>query len=171
MLLELSDSRIIPYNLRNGVEFIRSSLSEIASGKYASTIESLNITLEFLEDSIDNFDQSIQGFMSRHSDTEHYDANQIRMVNDQIMLLERIFILPQGVPGRPRTRNAIFAPSKYNAYGASAFPGLIDLLFDADKLKPDELQIRGEEIKKHISDLMIMMNNAAKFLRPPAASF
>ena len=42
---------------------------------------------------------------------------RLRELNDQIMNLERTFILPKGLPGRPEMRNALFSPAKFNAYG------------------------------------------------------
>ena len=44
--------------------------------------------------------------------------------------LERAFIYPYGLPGRRLVRHVIFAPSKYNAYGSSSFPGIGDVLFN-----------------------------------------
>ena len=43
--------------------------------------------------------------------------SSLRMLNDQIMLLERTFLLPQGLPGRSYHRHAIFSPAKFNIYG------------------------------------------------------
>ena len=45
------------------------------------------------------------------------DPIRLRMMNDQIMMLERVFILPKGLPGRPETRHSLFSPSKFNSYG------------------------------------------------------
>ena len=45
----------------------------------------------------------------------------VRMLNDKLMLLERIFLLPQGLPDRQNFRNAIFSPSKLNSYGKIHF--------------------------------------------------
>ena len=39
------------------------------------------------------------------------------MLNDKLMLLERVFLLPQGLPDRLNVRNAMFSPSKQNSYG------------------------------------------------------
>jgi hypothetical protein len=84
-----------------------------------------------------------------------------------MMLLERVFLLPQGLPGRPGTKHAIFAPAKHNTYGSSAFPGLADLLTDLKDSTGDERKKNLKELKRHASDLMIMINNAADFLNPP----
>ena len=71
-----------------------------------------------------------------------------------------------GLPGRPESRNAIFAPGKFNLYGASAFPGISDLLHEIDDLEGADKEARWKEIRRHVSDLMIMIQEAARFLRP-----
>ena len=71
-----------------------------------------------------------------------------------------------GLPGRPEARHAIFAPGKFNLYGKSAFPGISDLLHETDDLKPEAKTARWKEMEKHVSDLMIMIQEAAKFLSP-----
>ena len=68
--------------------------------------------------------------------------------------------------GRPEVRNAIFAPGKYNKYGAAAFPGLGDLLHEIDDLEKEAKEKRWKEIRKHLSDLMIMIQEASRFLLP-----
>jgi hypothetical protein len=51
-------------------------------------------------------------------------------------------------------------------YGASAFPGIADLLHKIDELEGDSKEARWKEIQRHVSDLMIMIQEAARFLRP-----
>ena len=45
------------------------------------------------------------------------DNFQLRDLNDQLMLLERVFLLPKGLPGRPDVRHALFSPANFDAYG------------------------------------------------------
>ena len=45
------------------------------------------------------------------------DSLRLRMKNDQMMMLERIFLLPDGLPGRKNYRHALLSPSKFNSYG------------------------------------------------------
>ena len=42
---------------------------------------------------------------------------RLRRRNDQQMLMERIFLLPQGLPGQHSNRHALFSPAKFNSYG------------------------------------------------------
>ena len=70
--------------------------------------------------------------------------------------------------GRPGVRNAIFAPAKFNSYAGSAFPGISDLLHEIDDLDEESKSARWKEIRRHLSDLMIMIQEAERFLRPVA---
>jgi hypothetical protein len=45
------------------------------------------------------------------------DYFQQRALNDQLMMLERVFLLPKGLPGRPDVRHALFSPANFDAYG------------------------------------------------------
>ena len=68
--------------------------------------------------------------------------------------------------GRPDSRNAIFAPSKFNSYAGAAFPGITDLLHEIEDLDEKSKESRYEELKRHVSDLMIMIQSATRFLYP-----
>ena len=59
--------------------------------------------------------------------------------------VERAFIYSYGLPDRQLVRHVIFAPSKYNLYGSSSFPGVSDILF---KLKETG---NNEEVDKQLS--------------------
>jgi len=80
--------------------------------------------------------------------------------------LDRVFILPYGLPGRPEWQHAVLSPSLYDSYDASFFPGLTDLLTEIH-----ELQNQGEdasrpirELRKHVSDLRIAVKQAGDYM-------
>lgn len=54
---------------------------------------------------------------------------ELRRFNDRMIKVERAFIYSYGLPERRLIRHVIFAPSKYNLYGSSSFPGVSDVLF------------------------------------------
>ena len=58
---------------------------------------------------------------------------ELRRLNDQMIKVERAFIYSYGLPGRRLVRHVIFAPSKYNLYGTSSFPGVSDILFKLEE--------------------------------------
>merc|ERR1719154_190183 len=126
--------------------------------------ESFNLLVESFQAfkmSVENFSQKLEKIK-----TETILGNELsqRIMNDQIMLLERIFLLPQGLPGRSNYRHSFFSPSKFNAYSGAALPGISDLLHGVDKLSQEEKKTRFKELRKHLSDLMIVFRQAASWL-------
>ena len=98
------------------------------------------------------------------TEDELEDQYRLRSLNDQIMLLERVFLLDGGLPGREYHRHILFSPMKNNIYGGAAFPGISDLLFDLETLSGEEKIQRGKEMQKHLSDIMIILRQAASWL-------
>ncbi|KAB7496033.1 putative zinc metalloprotease TRE2 [Armadillidium nasatum] len=157
----LADSSILPYSLGRLPSIMMSNLQNNKNRErliqmYDKYIE-LENSMKKLGDSVSKFEDMIKSFTS-------LSELQIRAINDQMMKLEQIFILPQGLPGRPSVRNTAFASSNFDEYSSSGFPALSDLLYDFDKLNQTEQQSRTKMIKRHISDLTIMTDRAAAFL-------
>ena len=166
MLLSLSDSKIIPYNLNHIPEAMEDALESFRKENITKTLNGNNASLDILEEAVDEFKSACAERMATLKDVNTDDPLSLRALNDQLMMLERVFIMPGGIPGRKSIRHAIFSPSKFNAYGSSAFPGLTDLLHDIDKLDEIEKKKRWKEIRMHISDLMIIVKSATEFLEP-----
>ncbi|XP_032151694.1 N-acetylated-alpha-linked acidic dipeptidase 2-like [Sapajus apella] len=85
------------------------------------------------------------------------------MMNDQLMLLERAFIDPLGLPEKPFYRHIIFAPSSHNKYAGESFPGIYDAIFDIEN-KVDS-RLAWKEVKKHISIAAFTIQAAAGTLK------
>ncbi|RXM94100.1 Glutamate carboxypeptidase 2 [Acipenser ruthenus] len=86
---------------------------------------------------------------------------EVLRLNDQLMDLERAFIDPLGISGRPWYRHVIFSPSLHDAYGSSSFLGLMDALFDIEK---DQAR-RWEQVKKEISVITFIIHSAASTMK------
>uniref|UniRef100_A0AAR2JZU9 Glutamate carboxypeptidase 2 n=1 Tax=Pygocentrus nattereri TaxID=42514 RepID=A0AAR2JZU9_PYGNA len=102
--------------------------------------------------------------LTQYANTIHVLA--VRMLNDQLMYLERAFIDPLGLPGRPFYRHVVFAPSSHNKYAGESFPGIYDALFDIENAAdPDRA---WDEVKRQISIATVTVNSAANTLHPVA---
>ena len=66
-------------------------------------------------------------------------SSRLRALNDQLMLLERVFILPRGLPDRPGVRHALFTPSKFNSYGKKKCLTELGLCTNFSAKRADEL--------------------------------
>ena len=167
MLFELADSMILPYNLKTFAEMMRTEMTKLQNGNTSIILERYDITLDHVSEAIDQFDEKVDDYV-RYVNTlsERTDPNELRMINDQLMMLERVFILPEGLPmGRKKSRHAIYSPALFDSYAGAAFPGIGDLIHKIDELEGDELTQRVKELKRHVSDLMIVIQNAASFLK------
>merc|ERR550532_1291540 len=83
------------------------------------------------------------------------------------MLLDRKFIDPIGLPERPLARNVVFAPSDHDSYAGSNFPGLVDTLFQIEKLTGAEEEEKWQEVAKQLSIITFFIDNAAAALQLP----
>ena len=146
--------------------------------KFAAKIKSTNlcnssfdVSLEYLRDAIDEFHIETQKFMKMiKTQSKEIKANpfKLKMINDQMMQLERVFLMDGGLPERQETRHAVFAPSKFNKYSGNGFPAISDLLYEFEKLEvgSSDHKKRVNLLKQHVSDLMIMTKAATRFLKP-----
>jgi len=57
---------------------------------------------------------------------------QLARVNDALTRVERAFLLPNGLPGRPWFRHAIYAPGLTTGYSSWTLPGLRQALIEND---------------------------------------
>lgn len=161
-----ADSSIIPYSLERLPEAIKQSIKDIKSNGRGDKLLKIYDKFPILEESVDDFIDATSVFVRNLNEMKDImNPMMIRAVNDQIMKLEQVFILPSGLPGRPETRHAVFAPSQFDSYAASGFPGISDLLYKIDDLEPEELHQREKDIMKHISDLTILVQRATSLLR------
>ena len=162
----MADSHVLPYSLGHFPKRMRDALDTMEANNVTGLMEANGATLDHLSAAVGRFSAAVDRHEQALKTMDLGDELKLRMANDQLMGLERVFVMPRGLPGRPDSRHAIFAPAKFNKYGASAFPGISDLLHEVEKLRGEEKEKRWEEMRLHLSDLMIMVDNAADFLSP-----
>ncbi|MCI4385582.1 hypothetical protein PGIGA_G00052080, partial [Pangasianodon gigas] len=134
--------------------------------KHPQEMERYTVTFDALFSAVDNFTDAAQEFQQRLNTLDTANSLSVRMVNDQLMYLERAFIDPLGLPGRPFYRHVVFAPSSHNKYAGESFPGIYDALFDIENAAEPERA--WSEVKRQISIAAFTVNAAADTLRPVA---
>lgn len=132
--------------------------------KHPQEMERYAVTFDALFSAVDNFTQAVQEFQQHLNTLDTTNSLSVRMVNDQLMYLERAFIDPLGLPGRPFYRHVVFAPSSHNKYAGESFPGIYDALFDIKNAAEPERA--WSEVKRQISIAAFTVNAAADTLRP-----
>uniref|UniRef100_A0AAX7TF30 Glutamate carboxypeptidase 2 n=1 Tax=Astatotilapia calliptera TaxID=8154 RepID=A0AAX7TF30_ASTCA len=164
LIFLLADSQLLPLDVNEYADSLRKYAQSIAqlAQKNLVEMETYKVSFDSLFSAVENFTVAARDFHERLNQ----NPLQLRIMNDQLMYLERAFIDPLGLPGRPFYRHVIFAPSSHNKYAGESFPGIYDALFDiqnsADPAKA------WEEVKRQISIAAFTVHAAAMTLTPPA---
>ncbi|XP_053167805.1 N-acetylated-alpha-linked acidic dipeptidase 2-like isoform X2 [Hemicordylus capensis] len=102
LVYELADSPVIPLNCRDYAEALRTyanGIYEVAL-KHKAQFEMYQVSFDPLFSAVTNFTEAAADFHQRLSQLNKNDPLAVRRMNDQLMLLERAFIDPLGLPGR-----------------------------------------------------------------------
>ena len=167
-LMQMADSAVLPFNARLLPQAMQEALDAFDGANVSKTLQENGASLEYVKRAVKELQTAADKFMDMIENDDSIKTNpmKLRMVNDQLMFLERTLLMDGGIPEQQGVRHAIFAPGKFNKYGGGGFPAIPDLLHNIDRLESKELEKRWKAIKKHVSDLMIMIRAAAKFLKP-----
>ncbi|XP_038617708.1 putative N-acetylated-alpha-linked acidic dipeptidase [Tachyglossus aculeatus] len=168
LVFELADSIILPFDCRDYAEALEKyarNIYDIAK-KYQKELESYQVSFDSLFSAVRNFTVTAADFHRRLQQVDPNRPISVRSVNDQLMFLERAFIDPLGLPGRPFYRHVIFAPSSHNKYAGESFPGIFDALFDiGNHADPPKA---WAEVKRQISIAAFTVQAAAGTLKEVA---
>lgn len=116
------------------------------------------ISLEYLDKAVNEFEKGAKTMQSLAENANITDPWSIAFINDRLSGLEKNFLNPEGLPGRPLYWHSIFAPSIHNSYASATFPGLHDALVDAVNNGTWSL------VKEELSNTIVAIEWAAQFL-------
>ena len=160
IVLEAADTPILPYNLTDYKEALERNFAVLENSlPLKSLLLQGNVTLVHLAKEIRQFLRNAEAFEKRKAEAlDTQDFAKLRILNDQMMNMERAFIWPFGLPGRKLVRHVLFAPKMHNSYGSSTFPGITDALFDIEKTNNWKL------VKEQVSIAITCVREAGKIL-------
>ena len=170
MLLNLAESKIMPLNPHHIGKELDKGVSSLIKENVTVKLTELGMEKpwKLVQESIEEFKIAVRKWSEKKEKctkgNKKINPYEMRSLNDQIMLLERTFLLDGGLEGRSYHRHILFSPQKFNIYGGAAFPGISDLLHNIDHLHEENLEQRLKELKKHLSDIMIKMKQASSWL-------
>ncbi|EPY75160.1 glutamate carboxypeptidase 2 [Camelus ferus] len=160
IVFELANSIVLPFDCRDYAVVLRNYADTIynISMKHPQEMKTYSVSFGMLPFLFQN-SQSMFLLISK-------SPILLRIMNDQLMFLERAFIDPLGLPDRPFYRHIIYAPSSLNKYAGESFPGIYDALFDIES-SVDPSKAWGE-VKRQISIAAFTVQAAAGTLREVA---
>lgn len=159
VLIRLADSLLLPFNCSDYAETLEAYLKE-AVGQYEEELKAKDISMEPLKHAVASF-RSAASYLDKvilNADLKNETPLKVRMINDQLMLLDRAFLDPMAFPDKYAFRHVIFASSDA---GKPTFPGLADAFAKAvsSGQKSDWAQVHF-----HLSVLIQAIEGAAHTL-------
>ncbi|MFQ5878507.1 MAG: transferrin receptor-like dimerization domain-containing protein, partial [Acidobacteriota bacterium] len=96
-------------------------------------------------------------------------ARRLARLNDALVRIERAFLDPRGLPGRPWFRHVLYAPGLTTGYAPWPFPGIRQALEDRDPdLLGAQMDVLIERIEAATRRIAAAASIAAGGLGPAA---
>ncbi|XP_071509915.1 glutamate carboxypeptidase 2-like [Diadema antillarum] len=168
ILRRLADDIVLPLDVVGYATAVEGYWASLRDGDIGSEMAAGGISFDYMDSAISNFSSAAEKFNTR---LEQYywiqmsDILAVRKINDQLMYLERSFIDPMGLTGRPTTKHVVFAPSSKNAYAGEKFAAIVDAMFDIAN-NPDPK--KWDLVEKELSIVTYLVQSAANLLEPDA---
>ncbi|XP_049993358.1 aminopeptidase NAALADL1 isoform X2 [Alexandromys fortis] len=162
VLLRLSDSLFLPLHVSDYSETLHSFLNA-AQRDLGTLLEQHGISLDPLVTAVKEFETAAAALVRRISALQNSspDPLQVRMVNDQLMLLERAFLNPRAFPENPYYSHVLWAP---NTASAATFPGLANACARAQDTNSGSEA--WAEVHRQLSIVVMALEGAAATLKP-----
>ncbi|KAI4530099.1 hypothetical protein MG293_019955 [Ovis ammon polii] len=163
VLLRLSDSLFLPLNVSDYSETLRSFLQ--AAENLRVPLEQHNISLGPLVTAVEKFEGAATSLNQRIATLQKgtSDPLQVRMINDQLMLLERTFLNSQAFPEERYYSHVLWAP---RTGSVATFPGLSNAYSQAENTGHEPAA--WAEVQRQLSIVVAALEGAAATLRPVA---
>ncbi|XP_069831966.1 aminopeptidase NAALADL1-like [Dendropsophus ebraccatus] len=158
VLLRLSDSLILPLGARDYGETLDGYYEQAQT--FQTNLNKKNISLEPLKLAIDRFKaaaESLEETIKNLADTDKMPL-KIRMINDQLMLLDRSFLNDFAFPGRLYFSHVLWAT---RSSSVATFPGLADAYQTAVE---SDLGHDWDQVHRQLTIAIQAVENAASTL-------
>nr|XP_039327403.1 aminopeptidase NAALADL1 [Saimiri boliviensis boliviensis] len=164
VILRLSDSFFLPLNISDYSETLHNFL-QAAQQDLGALLEQHSISLGPLVTAVEKFDAEAAALGERVSTLQKGspDPLQVRMLNDQLMLLERTFLNPRAFPEERYYSHVLWAP---RTGSVATFPGLSNACSRARDTAPGSEA--WAEVQRQLSIVVMALEGAAATLRPVA---
>ncbi|OCT84005.1 aminopeptidase NAALADL1 [Xenopus laevis] len=164
VLLRLSDSLILPLGPLDYWETL-DSYYNTAESTFGSTLTSKGISLAPLKAAVEQFKKASEALKKTIDELKADNERplSVRMINDQIMLLERAFINHYAFPEKRYYSHVLWASRSSSVV---TFPGLADAYARASA---SNLEDDWDLVRKHLTIVIYAVTNAASTLETAAS--
>uniref|UniRef100_A0ACB8G9V6 N-acetylated-alpha-linked acidic dipeptidase-like protein n=1 Tax=Sphaerodactylus townsendi TaxID=933632 RepID=A0ACB8G9V6_9SAUR len=162
ILMRLADTLILPLNVTDYGEMLEQMYKAADHEDIVADLRNHNISLAPLQAAIAQFKSAAAGLDQRIASLQEEESPSplhVRMVNDQLMLLERAFLNPRAFPDEYYYSHIIMAS---RSSSIATFPGLANAYSSA------KVSGNWEKVRQHLTIVIQAIENAASILEPVA---
>ncbi|XP_066993712.2 putative N-acetylated-alpha-linked acidic dipeptidase isoform X2 [Anabrus simplex] len=161
---KLADSLILPFDTRQYAVFLVQSVAAIQA-KYEKVLSNHMLPIGLLHDTVKNFSEVAETFHKKLAHVDKTNTLEMRIMNDQLLQLERAFL--HHSPTR-RTRHIVLAPGASISNDASLGFGALQDQLGEISTSPIAMDLRAS-ISDHILSLIHCVKSAISVLDEPLA--
>ena len=132
-LLRMADADVLPYDYENYGREIAAYI-ETAQKKSAAKLASKSPNFSAALDAAHRMTAAGVAIAERQKNP----GADVGPLNHALRQAEQALLLPQGLPGRPWFKHAIYAPGKYTGYAAVVIPGVNEAIDAGDAVRAEE---------------------------------
>jgi len=133
--IEIADTIVLPYNVQRYSRKMKEDIEDFAMA-FGHMFEKKNMSLRGLLDASEALLNETIRFEEQEVNTiqlRKEDCLAMRTLNDQLLQFEKAFILPEGLPGRPDTKHAIYGTIRRKFFkGVSVLPGVVEAVYQIE---------------------------------------
>ncbi|KAI8481399.1 hypothetical protein Bbelb_408920 [Branchiostoma belcheri] len=167
-LLRLSDSTLLPFSLGGYAKMIE-DFTNAAEASYKNKLEQQGLELHLSKVKVASEEFALAAALAEAKAAKTDVANplEVRRVNDKMMQVDRLFLIPGGVLEKPLYKHLLLSPSKNDClqleegvcqYRGNTFPGLFGAM------KEVESTGKWATVQKQLSIISIAIQSATEFL-------
>jgi N-acetylated-alpha-linked acidic dipeptidase len=151
MALRLANAQVLPYDFGSYASRVDDFLDDLV--ELPGALEHLDLmparqAVAAWETAADQLDKALGGLMAEKGQHEE----RYRSVNEVLLGIERLFLLEEGLPGRPWFKHALYAP-RYT-YAAMSLPGVTEAIEAGEWARADEqLELLVRQLRRIVGAL------------------
>ncbi|KAF0296232.1 putative N-acetylated-alpha-linked acidic dipeptidase [Amphibalanus amphitrite] len=162
--LLLADRPLLPLDVRDVRKPLRLGLDQLTAA-HGDFMKAYNVSLAGLERAVAAYEEAAEQFHNVAHSGEPLSDLHMRQLNDQMVLVERSFVDPNGLLVDDQNRNAVFGTDPDHEYNGLLFPDVAETLAAA-RLQPHQAEL-WRRVHRALAAAVFVVNAAGAALREP----
>jgi len=158
--VEIADATVLPYNVTRYALKIDQDTRDFEAN-FQEIFRPVGISMDLIKNATSNFIQACRDFETRAAKVNKENCRQVRQVNDQMMQVERAFIIPEGLPGRLDIKHVLYGPSRKRFFKGRMFPAVSEAMYEIEFAGKSD----WDDVLMQMSQVVNVVNRATQMIK------